>query len=197
MTRSTMSYLIEQLRGMTDAGTADYTIGTANYWDNTHLQVVLDRHRTEFYFHETYPIATRSGGTVSYTIYQTGLTNIEETDGGTAVFVVEDSVGNDQAGTLYTVDYMRGIITFGADQLGTAYYVTGQSYDLNASAADIWRQKAGHYAAAVNFSTDNHSISRSDLQKNALNMANYYSQMAGGGVVVQDMYRSDAILEDE
>jgi len=45
-----MADLITELRGMAEAGTADYSIigsaGTTNYWDDGQLQNVLDVHRT-------------------------------------------------------------------------------------------------------------------------------------------------------
>ena len=42
--RAGMGTLIETLRGMTDAGTADYTIGATTYWSDDAVQMVLDRH---------------------------------------------------------------------------------------------------------------------------------------------------------
>jgi tRNA splicing ligase len=48
MARAGMSDLIAELRGMTDAGTADYTVGTVSYWSDDHLQTELDYHRNEF-----------------------------------------------------------------------------------------------------------------------------------------------------
>ena len=44
-----MASLITELRGMANAGTADYTLGTATYWDGDQVQRVLDRNRMDVY----------------------------------------------------------------------------------------------------------------------------------------------------
>lgn len=190
MARDTLDALRYELRALTDAGQAEWTNGTATYWDNDQLDRVLDKHRVDLTFA---PLAANpkrvSGGSLQWYEYHSGYSNFEQTSGGTSLFIVEDSTGADVAGTAYSVDYARGIVTFSADQGGTAYYVTGRSYDLHAAAADVWGQKAAHYAAAYDVSTDNHSLSRSQLIKHALQMRDYYAGQ--GGASVATLYRSD------
>ena len=41
-----MTRLMQLLRGLTNAGTADYTIGLFTYWCNDRLQDALDRRHT-------------------------------------------------------------------------------------------------------------------------------------------------------
>lgn len=190
MARSTLSDLSATLRGMTDAGTADWSIGTAVYWDDDQLQTVLDRHRTDFYRQPLTAIPDHTGAsTLSYKTYRTRLGNIETTSGGTSIFIVEDSIGNDQGTALWSADYARGIVTFGADQKGTAYYITGRSFDLNGAAADIWRVKAANAAKLYNFSTDSHNLSRSQIMEHCLKMCSYYENMSPAEVV--EVFRSD------
>jgi hypothetical protein len=192
MARTGMTTLIDTLRGYTDAGTADYTVGTLTYWSDDEIQRALDRRRTDNYRIPIYPQSEYTGGgTIEYKKYYIGVENWEETSGGTAIFTIEDNDG-DKIGTAnWSADYTRGFITFTANQGGTAYYVTGSNYDLNGAAADIWNSKAAHYARAVNFSTDNHSISRGDLIKNALTMSNYYRNQSGMRVI--QVYREDCV----
>lgn len=191
MSRSTLATLIDQLRGLTDAGHADYNLGTAVYWDADQLQAVLDRHRLDVRREPLHAVVDYlSGGTVRYLEYRSAHAHFETTDGGTAVFVVEDSTGADVGTASYTPDYLRGVITFGADQAGTAYYLTGRAYDLNAAAADVWRMKAANVAKYYDFSTDNHSMSRSQMHKHYLEMADYYAGQSAPQVIT--MYRSDA-----
>ena len=89
------------------------------------------------------------------------------------------------------MDYSNGIVTFSTDQIGTAYFLTARSYDLNAVAAECWRMKAGAYGEAVNFSTDNMRMNRGDLIKNSLLMADYYSGLQDSMVV--DLARDDCL----
>lgn len=190
MARSGLSDLLLQLRGMTDAGTADYTIGTASYWDSDQLQVVLDRNRRDVQRELLTPVQKHvGGGTVQYLEYRSQFGNFEQTTGGTAIFVVETSTGSDASTANYSVDYARGIVTFTSDQAGTSYYLTGRAYDLNGAAADVWRMKAANSAKLFNFSTDNHSLSRAQLMEHCLQMADYYAGQQEAGVVT--MYRSD------
>jgi hypothetical protein len=192
-----MAELIETLRGMTDAGTADYTIGTAAYWDGDHIQTVLDRHRVDVYFEPLQPVEKyTSGGSVEFHTYYSVYKNYEQTSGGTAIFWLEDGTGADVGTVNYTVDYLNGRITFTADTEGTVYYLTGRSYDLNAAAADVWRQKASHYATrAVDFSTDNHRFSQSQIIRHCQDMATYYASM--GAPVVVTLERSDLNVHPE
>ncbi len=184
MARSTMATMIANLRGLAQAGTADYAVGTVNYWSDDQLQDKLDAHRQDIYRAPMQPIQVYKGGAVEYHDYHSGYINLETTSGGTAIFYVEDAAGSAVGTALYTPDYNRGVVTFTADTGGSAYYLYGRSYDLNAAAADVWRTKAGHYATAVNFSTDNHRIDRGEIIKNCLQMAGYYSQQAGASNVV-------------
>ncbi len=194
--RSGLSELIEVLRGMTAAGTADWSIGTANFFDGDHMQAVLDRYRTDVWHEQLYVEQSwASGGTVQYLNYYSGFKNFEATSGGTAVFIVEDSTGADVGTANYTPDYLNGRITFGSDTGGSVYYLNGRSYDLNAAAADIWRQKAAWYAGAYDISTDSHSLSRGQLIEHCRMMADYYTSLAAPKSIV--MLRSDTYDDAE
>lgn len=185
-----MSNLIQQLRGLTDAEFGAWSLGTANYWDNDQVQLVLDRHRNSVQSEQLEIVPKYvSGGSVQYYEYRSRYRNFEATTGGTAVFVVEDSTGADVGTASYTPDYINGIINFGADQLGTVYYLTGYSYDMHGAAADLWRMKASHYAAAYDVKTDNQGLSRSQIITHCLKMAEVYENMAG--VSVGYMERGD------
>ena len=184
MARSTMATLIANLRGLTRAGTADYTVGTVNYWSDDQLQDVLDAHREDVYRAPMHTVQVYNGGSVEYHDYHSGYSNLEATSGGTAIFYVEDAAGSAVGTALYTPDYNRGVVNFPADTGGSSYYLYGRTYDMNAAAADVWRTKAGQYAMAVNFSTDNHRIDRGEIIKNCLQMAGYYSQQAGATTVL-------------
>ena len=192
MARTTMAELIDVLRGMTQAGTADYTLGTATYWDADQMQRVLDRYRLEVLREQLAPTEYyAAGGTIQYYDYYSQWGNYEQTSGGTAIFIVENATGTDAGTATWSADYLNGKVTFVSDTGGSAYYLTGRSYDLNRAASDIWRQKASYYANTFDFSTDNHSIKRSDIYKHCLQMADYYASLSDAGQAVTLMTRSD------
>lgn len=190
MARTTMSDLITTLRGLTAAGSAEYTVNGSSYWTDDQLQAVLDRHVVQIRSEQLRPIpAIEAGGSVAYYDYTSSRRFLESTGGGTSRFIVQDETYTVIGTAAYTVDYPRGLVSFGTATAGLSRYLTGFSYDMNAAAADIWNQKAAHYVTAYDFSTDNHSLSRSQLIKNALTMAKEYG--SGGAVYSVSVDRSD------
>lgn len=184
-----MTTLLSDLRGMTAAGTADYTLGTTNYWSDDQLQAVLDRRVLSVYREELVPISSYDGGTLVYKEYRSSYGNYETTTGGTSIFEIENAIGETIGTSAWAMDYTRGILTFGTNTAGSAYFLTGKSYDIYMAAADVWQQKAGQVATAVDFTTDNMSVKRGGLQKQALEMSRYYA--AKGRVLKVSFERDD------
>ena len=179
--RTGMQTLIDTVRGYANAGTAEWTIETESsyitYWSDIEIQRVLDRHRIDIVHESMDPVLSYSGGSVIYLTYDLGYGNIES---GTAAFMIEDVSGTISG---WTMDYTRGLATFATDTKGSTYYWTGSTYDLYGAAADIWMIKAANVAKMFDFSTDGHSIKRSDLRRSYLDMAAYYKNMSPGGAV--------------
>lgn len=193
MARSGMAALIEELRGLTEAGTAEYTLGTTSYWSDNSLQDVMDLHRMDLRFAPLHSYPEQGlGGTLQWFEYRSPYGYFEATTGGTAILWLQDSTGATIGTALWSADYRRGVFTFGSNAGGTAIYLTGRSYDLNAAAAEVWRKKASHYApSAFDFSTDNHRVDRSQVYDHALQMANYFEGMSGGAIQTVERFRSD------
>lgn len=195
MARSTMAYLIAEVRGRIDAGTDIYQEqhGSGLWFDPDHIQEVLDRHRVDIWHETIRPQIEYESGTAVYKTYYTGQSFLERTSGGTAVFYLENA--NQQIGsTNYSVDYQRGVVTFTSNQIGSAYFMTARSYDPDAAAAEIWRIKASWYATSFNFSTDNHRVDKGAVMKQCMDMATFYeSRSKSGGFNVTTLYRSDAV----
>ena len=190
MARTGMQTLIDTVRGYANAApdewevTSDSSIVT--YWDDEEIQRVLDRHKREYIHAILDAQPTYESGTPVYKQYLLGTGNVES---GTAVFKIEDTAGTVSG---YTVDYARGIATFSTDQSGKSFYWSGFAYDLDAAAADIWRMKASHVAGLVDFSTDGHSVKRSQQAQAYLNMAGYYqNRSASEGVTTAKIVRDD------
>jgi hypothetical protein len=176
MARASMADLIVNLRSLTNAGALEYTVAGNPYWTDKQLQTVLDRHVTNIRDEVLRPIETiEAGGSTSYYDYQSSYRFLESTSGGTSRFILKDETYAALGTAAYTVDYPRGLITFGTTTAGLTRYLTGFSYDLNAAAADVWSQKAAHYVTAYDVSTDNHSLKRSQIIQGCLTMAKEYA----------------------
>ena len=174
---------------MTFAGTADWTLGTAVFWDDDHIQKVLDDNRKDFFEVELQPVPKTVSSSLVYLRYDAPLGNLETIASGTAVWNLTLSDGT-QAGTAdYSVDYTKGIVTFTADQGGTAWFMSGRSYELNAAAADVWATKATYYQQSYDVKTDGHDLTRSQLYKQAKEQEAFYRGMVGAYTV--DILRGD------
>lgn len=189
MARSGMQTLIDTVRGFANAAPDEWTVTTdsslVEYWSDEEIQRVLDRHKTEYIHEPLEPVETYASGQLVVLRYRTGVHNLE---GGTE-FKVEDVSGTV---TPASIDYARGIVTFATDQAGKSYWWNGFAYDLYAAAADIWRMKASHVAGLVDFSTDGHSVKRSQQAQQYLNMAQYFqSRSTSEGVQTARIVRGD------
>ncbi len=191
MTRAGMTDLLSELRGLAHAGTADYTLVGVTYWTDAQLQAELDRAGYTWRMLRLEPVSSLIGGTTFYYDYAIPAgTRWERSTSGTAYWRVTDEVGMTQGTSLYSVDWDRRVITFGADQAGSARYLNGRTYDLNRAAARVWRQKASYYAAEVDWSTDGHRVNASQAYEHCIQMAEELEALAGMGSA--QMFRADA-----
>ena len=166
--REGMTDLLSRLRRMVN------DVGSAVWSDDEDLQDVLDAHRERLYREPLTSERTLTGsGTAEYTIYRSRYTNLEA---GTLNFRLEDASGTQRGTADYTADYAAGVLTMATDQLGTALYLTGYSYDLNGAAADLWRERAGQLAEHVDVQSGDNRLSRSQMMAHALEMADHYAQ---------------------
>lgn len=181
MARSGMSNLITRWRRMVDdAGTA--------VWSDDQAQQLLDDCRVTVYAEPLTAIAQDIGSTV-YLVYHSRYGNQEELASGTTVWRLFDANGSTIGTASYSMDYQRGIVTFTADQKGSARYLDARSYDLAGAAADAWRQRAGMQADGYDFSADGASFSRSQWFNHCERMATVYDRQRLPAVTI--MTRSD------
>lgn len=177
--RTGMASLITTLRGMTNAGTTDYTIGSTSYWDDDQLQSVLDRCSTKITEERLEPRpVTNTGGSISYYDYQSRNRFFEQTTGGTAKFFIANEAGSIAGTALWSADYDNGRVSFVNDTAGLDYFLTGTSYDVYAAAAEVWYQKAAHASELIDFSTQGNSIKRAHVSTACMKMAERYERMA-------------------
>lgn len=187
--REGMLPLVRSLRAFTAAGPNDYLIAGEPYWSDAQLQEILDNNREEIIHEELDSVVEYTGGAPFTKRHLSYHGNYES---GTAVFWLEDGAGSTASTALYTADYVMGKFTFAADTGGTVYYLTGRSYDLNAAAADVWDRKADHYAEVYDFSTDGHSLKRSQLVAQCEKQAEKYRSRANKNTEPLTLGRDDA-----
>lgn len=187
--RNSMADLILTLRGLTSAGSAEYTVNGSAYWTDQQIQDVLDRHVRVVRDEELTGFESQVNGSSVWYDYQSRYRFFETSSGGTARFIVKDVSGSAIGTASYSVDYPRGMVTFSADTGGLSYLLDGYSFDLNAAAADVWQQKAAHYVTAYDIGTDNHNLRRSQIIDNCLKMSKDYS--SGAQAFMVSMERSD------
>lgn len=191
MARTGMANLISTVRDLGVAGTADYTLGTTTYWTDDQLQTILDRNKLSVRREELQVVPSYDGGTLVYKEYRSQFGNYEQTTGGTAIFEIENAIGETVGTASWTMDYANGVLTFSANTAGSSYFLSGDSYDIYRAAADVWRTKAGHHSGAVDFSTDNMTVNRGQMIQNDREMASYYAGMGRVKIVQYD--RDDTV----
>lgn len=187
-----MLALIGELRGLAEAGPSDYKVAGMPYWTDAQIQDVLDMRRNDVIYEPltVYPTPTTAGFYI-YRDYRSGSKFFEQSTGGTEIFYVQNIAGETIPLADYTPDYRRGQILFADDQEAEVFFLTGRSYDLNAAAADIWRRKASHYSGAFDFSTDNHSVTRSQIYQHCLEMAEHFEGLGSQSIQSIPLFRAD------
>lgn len=164
--RSGMADIITEWRAL--VGNA----GTATISDDR-AQQILDNARYDFWQEplQVQPVTIGSGSVV-YKIYLSPYPNLEGTASGTVAYRLYDSIGT--VWTPDSLDMRRGIFRFNADQVGSARYLDGRSFDLNGAAADGWRELAGLYSSYYDFQQEGRRFSRSQWFDHCQQMARSY-----------------------
>jgi hypothetical protein len=186
MARTTMAALISRMRSFVNDAA-----GTSQVWTDDQIQQYMDIRSLPVDFAPMTPIPTvGNGGTATYFIYRTpGLGFFETTDGGTAAFVVQDGRGSIQAASGYVMQYELGQLAFTTDRRGSAYFVTGTSYDVYGAAADILDATAARWATQFSFTADGASFNRAQGFDMLRKLADNYRRQAWPMVITNT--RSD------
>ena len=198
--RTGMGNLVQRVRQLTGAGTAEWTAGTVSVWDDESIQNILDSN-AQFIVDD--PLIWRpqivGGGTVNYFVANAHYRDLEEAGSGTLRWIVRDSVGAEYGTANYTPDYRQGQIRFTANQGGTAYYLTAYTYDVHAAAADVWLERLANFADWYKFSADNQTFDRNQAFEHAKAMEDRERQLVGKNVVLQsvgDLRHSEFVRTD-
>lgn len=182
MARAGMNNLLARLRQLVDdAGTAT--------WSDDELQDKLDGCRVEFYDEPLLAEPEDADSDVVYLYYSSRWKDLEEAASGSTAWRVYDAAGSTIGTADYTVNYRSGLVTFAADQGGSARYLHGRSYDLACAAAECWTELAAGEAGHYDFTADGGKFARSQWFKHCREMADYYT--AHQRVTFAEVVRSD------
>lgn len=168
--RNGMETLISQMRSLiAESGTTIFS--------DDRLQTILDNNRYDFYQLPLRIVGQVVGGSTIYKWYS--LPNVryyEGTASGTALVRIFDFNGVVQSA--YTSDPTTAQFVFTNDTRGSAYYMTGRSFNFNKAVSEAWKEKAAYHSGNFDFKVEGRSFNKSQVVKQCLEMANYYSAMA-------------------
>ena len=183
--RSGMTDIITEIRRLVnDAGSAT--------WTDDQIQTIADMCRLDLISEELTPVPeTVSGGSTVYLRYTSEYDHLEQASSGTEVWKIFDSVGDTTGTADYSVDYTNGIVTFNADQEGSARYLRARSYDVYCAAAWLWRERAGMKAENYDFSADGARFNRAQWYQHCMEMADRYAALQRP--TVAEIMRTDTL----
>lgn len=163
MARATLADLIARLRKLVND-----PAGANQTWNDDELQDFLDANRLDVRHVALRPETTWSDGAVTYTDYYADQGEWESD------VILEDSDGDDLTPTASNL--VAGHWTF-TDQ-GPAVYITGKTFDLWATAADVLEAWAAKAALEFDFDTDGARFARSQKREALLAVAAQYRRRA-------------------
>lgn len=146
-------------------------------WSDSEVQELLDGYRTDIWAELLTPAPQYISGTTQYLVHASAFENLEESGSGTTCFRLYDANGS-AISSGFSAQWQRGIFTFTADQKGSARYIDGRSYDLNAAAADGWRELMAAKANLYKFTADGATYDRNQWFDHCVQMAEYYDRMS-------------------
>jgi hypothetical protein len=197
-TRTSVDYIIAEVRRLTGAGTAEFTVDSTSYFTDEQIEQVLDSRRLRLARHEIVfePELSEGGGTSIYKNARIGYAWVEDASSTTA-FKMTDSQGSIQATAGYTLSAEDGFITFTADQGGSSRFVTSWVHNPYKAAVDILTSWNSELARQPDFATDNMRVWRSQKQKAIAEQIKTLKDMAGmvPHIQVVPMNRSDVVVK--
>lgn len=177
--RDGMSNLIDRVRRMANAGTAQYTVGGVTYWTDQHVQDTLDLHSSWVVNHPLVWQSQQIDGTVNYLTALSDYKNLEANTSGTSRFAIRNSLGTLEGTANYTPDYDNGRITWSTNTGGTSLYLTGYSYDVYGAAIELLEDKMAYVDLWYDFRADNQAFSRSQVVKSIESLIKRYQRLSG------------------
>jgi hypothetical protein len=168
---------------MTDTSETEVQINGVQYWTDDQLQDILDQHRDEVIDEALLPVGYMEAGSKVYKKYfipHTVGKYVETVDSGADVFSIVDTLG--VAAPTYTVDFNAQLVTFAATTDGHSYFLRCRRYDVRASAAQVWLDKAAHRYQLIKWKAGAHTLDEDIEYQHCLQMHQKYGAFSGVGV---------------
>lgn len=172
--RSTMTELIQTLKGLTDADPTEKTVGSDTYWSDETLQDVLDQYRV--YFNTTLvPYPEYEDGNYVFKRYLLG----NEISKWLESVVIKTLTGYVVDSGDYSIDATTHAVTFSANTQGVSYSAQGYAYDMYKAAAHVWNMKAGFRAELITMKSGVHTLYEDQEYLHCMERAKYFSSFRG------------------
>lgn len=169
-TSTPLAGLVDEVRQLVGAGTAQYTANGTTYWTDAQLQQRLDARRSYVSGAPLEMVAepvTGGSGAVQFKrarVCVPGRVAAGTTTAGTAAsWTLQSAAGVVPSGT--AVVEQDGWVTFTTDQAGAALEFYGWTYDVYGAAADAVSAWASAVKTAYDFKTDDQEFNRSKMVK--------------------------------
>ncbi len=169
-TRAGAAYIIAEVRRLAGAGTAEYEIvaqtgSTVTYYTDEQIERILDSRRIRMARHQLlYEPELSTGGTSVYQHAKVGFAWVEDESAGGSNN--DMNITDNQGAIIGTADYSfsaeDGYVSFGADQAGSARYMTGWIHNPYKAAVDVLTSWLNELVKKPDFQTDNMRVWRSN-----------------------------------
>lgn len=159
--RTGVQYIVNEVRRISGAGTAEFTVDSTSYFSDDDIERILDSRRARLARHMVVfePELSDGGGTTVYKRARIGYGWIE--DIGAGDFSITDSQGSAIGTGSYTLSPEDGYIVFDSDQAGSLRYITGWVHNPYKAAVDVLVSWSMHLSQQPDFETDNMKVTRS------------------------------------
>jgi hypothetical protein len=168
-TRAGVDYVIAKVREISGAGTAEYELvaqsgSTVTYFTDEQIEQTLDSRRIRLSRHQVVYEPELSGGSTVYQHAKVGFAWVEdESAGGTTN---DMKITDNQGSVIGTADYAfsaeDGYLSFTANQVGSARFITGWVHNPYKAAVDILTSWLNELVKQPDFQTDNMRVWRSN-----------------------------------
>ena len=150
--------------------------GTTIFSDDR-VQAILDNNRYDFYQLPLRAVGQVVGGSTIYKWYfLPSQQYLEGTASGTALVRIYNYGGTVE--TDYSSDFINSTFTFTSDTRGSAYYMTGRSFNFNKAISEGWKEKAAYHSGNFDFKVEGRAFNKSQVVKNCLSMAEMFAGMS-------------------
>jgi len=199
--RAGIAYIITEVRRLSGAGTAAFTVDNASFFSDDAIERILDSRRARLARSQISfePELSESGGTTVYKNARIGFGWLEDEAAGSGNdFKVTDGTGIVIGTVEYTLSAEDGFLTFASDQHGSIRYVTGWVHNPYKAAYDVLMAWSMQLARQADWSTDNMAVKRSQKAKELREQMRWLKELAGLAprIVVAKMERSDIYVEE-